>query len=487
MTRLSSPIVRVENTTICRVQNPGFFVIRCVCVKFARPGNDKIHTGKKMNRVLITGRPNVGKSSLFNRLVRRRQALVVDQPGVTRDILRQKASWWGTDFEVWDSGGLWAGKSRWGKLIDQKVSEALNLVDLALFVVDGRAGLTEEDKKTFRLIKKSGKLFLTLVNKLDSEQKSDLLLNDFYSLGCDLVPCAFEKNRGVPEVVEWILANTGTKNRAGEDTALERPPRSPRIILAGKVNTGKSTLYNVLLGEQRALTSPVPGTTVDVVEEHFHYAEKSYILLDTAGRSKALRGKKVPSLAELKTRQSFETADIILLLVDGRAGVGRQDARLLNFCAEKHKAVIMVVNKWDLNRTVIKSEYRKSVQEQFRFYPDLPVVFISALHNQGVGRLMKKVEEMYQKICVRVSTPELNRFFMKVIRKAPSPVYGTQNVKFYYLTQTHRTPPSFIAFANYPQGVRDSYRRFLIRQIQNEWGLRGVPIRISVLPRPQKK
>ena len=435
-----------------------------------------------MNRVLIIGRPNVGKSSLFNRLVRRRKALVINQPGVTRDILKQKASWWGVDFEVWDSGGLWSAESAWGTLIDIKVRNAIQESNLVLFVMDARSGLLEEDKKTFRLVKKSGKPFFALVNKVDDLKKSELLLSDFYRLGIPLLPCAFEQDKGVLEVVEWILTHSKNKFTAIENTKVT----NVSLLFAGKTNVGKSTLCNALLKEDRILTSPVPGTTVDVVSDQFEYAGRRYTLLDTAGKTKEAKNK-TQSLAEFKSDQSFREADIVLLLVDYSTGPSRQDARLLNFCGEQHKAVIVVVNKWDLalkkNKDNSKIEYRKNIQEKFCFYPDLPVIFISALNVSGLGVLMKKVNEMYQKIHLHISTSELNRFFMQVIRKAPAPVYGTRDVKFYYLTQTNHIPPSFIAFANYPKGVRDSYRRFLIHQIQNKWNLKGIPIRISVLPR----
>lgn len=434
-----------------------------------------------MKRILIVGRPNVGKSSLFNRLVRKRKALVINQPGVTRDILKQKASWWGIDFEVWDSGGLWSENSTWGSLIDKKVQQAIQESDLILFVMDARSGFLETDKRTFQLVKKSGKSFLTLVNKVDEMEKSDLLLSDFYCLGIDIFPCAFEKDKGVSEIVEWILSHVRKKETVKGNINI--PIVS--LLVAGKTNVGKSTLCNALLKKDRMLTSPIAGTTMDVVEDQFQYGNRLYTLLDTAG--KARTQDKAHSLADFKSHQIFKEADLILLLVDYSIGPSRQDARLIHTCMEEHKAVIVVVNKWDLNqktnRTVSKENYRKKIQDKFRFYSDLPIVFISALNASGLGNLIKKVDEIYLKLHFRISTPELNRFFMDVIRKAPAPVYGVQDVKFYYLVQTHQIPPSFIAFANYPQGVRDSYCRFLIRQIQNKWNLKGIPIRISVLNR----
>ena len=428
--------------------------------------------------MLILGRPNVGKSSLFNRLVQKRKALVADQPGLTRDILKEQVSWWGKDFEVWDSGGLWSQQQTWSALIDKKVQTAIKESDLILFVMSARSGLLEEDQKTYRLIKKSGKPFLNLVNKVDDINKADFLLSDFYSLGEELTPCAFEKDTGISTVVEWIVKHLSHKNSTAKTLSdKEKQKKSVRLLMIGKVNVGKSTLGNALLKKDRLLTSDVPGTTSDIVADTFQHDKQSYTLLDTAGVG------KVKTLTELKTYQSFKTADLILLLIDGVTGPTRRSARLLNTCLEEHKAVVVVVNKWDLVSSVSKQKYRKNIQDKFRFYPDLPVVFISALHSSGLGLLMKKVDEIYKKTQVRISTSQLNRFFTEVIRKAPAPVYGAQDVKFYYLTQTHRAPPSFVAFANYPKGVREGYYRFLVRQIQKKWNLQGIPIRISILPR----
>lgn len=448
-----------------------------------------------LKRVLIIGRPNVGKSSLFNRLARKRKALVLNQSGVTRDILKQTASWWGTEFEVWDSGGLWSSShpiigdrsTTLSRLIDQKVHQAVKESDLLLLVMDARKGCLDEDKKAFRMVKKSGKPFLAIVNKVDQLKKTDQLLAEFASLGVDLIPCAFEANKGVSEIVEWVIEhiqNKQQKQKNSQRTTNHHPPTQVNLLTLGKPNVGKSLLCNALLKRNRMLTSPLKGTTVDIVEDKFHYRGFTYMLMDTAGFCR-IKGKKNPmALAGLKLQQNLKTADLLLLLIDATTGPSRQDARLLELCTNEHKTVILVINKWDLtNKTVTKKEYRKKIQDKFLFYPDLPVVFTSALNKQGLGVLLKTIDELYKKLCFRITTSELNRFLMAATRKAPSPVCGVQDVKFYYFTQTNHTPPHFIAFANYPKSVSPAYRRFLIHQIQNQWGLHGVPLQVSVRAR----
>ena len=436
-----------------------------------------------MKRVLIAGRPNVGKSSLFNKLVRKRKSLVVNRPGMTRDILKQKTSWWGHEFEVWDSGGWKSGDAYLGQGIDKKVQQAVKEVDCILLVMDAKAGLRHEDKEFFRVIKKSRKPFLVLVNKVDQEKSKEFLLNEFYELGSDFKACAFESDKGLSGAVEWVIAQKHSSFKKIKES-------KTRILVVGKTNSGKSSLCNALLKKERMLVSSRAGTTTDIVEEVFSYNKEHYTLVDTAGlkphkKTNTAQNKNSESLAMFKTEQSFKQASLIFLILSAVSGPGRKEAKILKLCQEEHKAVMAVVSKWDLSKkqNLNRAEFRKKIQEQFVFYPDLPVIFTSALHSTGLTQLLKKSEEIQKKLKTRISTSELNRFFSHVIRKAPSPVYGVDNVKFYYLTQTRAVPPVFIAFANYPAGVSSAYKRFLIRQIQNKWGLKGVPIKILVRPK----
>lgn len=433
----------------------------------------------KIPKIAIAGRPNVGKSSLFNKLTRSRHAMVKNEPGVTRDLLHETCEWWGKTFEVVDTGGLTDRTDEISSLIKAQVSAYLSKVDAIVMVVDGRDGMTPEDKDVFRQIKSLGKPYLVVVNKVDKTEEAELYLGDFYSWGVDLIPASFEQSYNIDEVVEWILQFTNQEE--------EEVKEGFRLSLVGKPNAGKSSLANLLLGQDRMLVSTVAGTTVDSVEEGFVYEGKKYLLSDTAGLRKAgKRSSELETLGTFKTRDAIDRSEMVLLVVDAQVGLSHQDARIVEQCLEKHKALILVVNKMDLAQSsnkAYKAWFKEHLDKEFHFFRSIPYVFVSAKTGFGINHLFSKIEEIREKLDTRISTSKLNKFFTEVIKKAPSPVWGTEDVKFYYLTQTKQKPPSFIAFANQPKGVTPAYRRFLINQIQQEFDLVGIPIRIFVLPK----
>jgi GTP-binding protein len=423
------------------------------------------------------GRPNVGKSTLFNRLTRTRKAVVKDERGVTRDIQIEPCEWWGKSFEVVDTGGLTEDRAGFSPLILAAVTEFLQHTDLVIFLVDGRSGLVPEDRDAFRIVRQSGKPYLIVVNKCDRTIEADQYLSDFYEFGTDIVPAAFEQDFGIDTLVEWILKNLGTD----ELTIRE----GFRLAILGKPNAGKSSLCNCLLGEQRMLVSPQAGTTVDAIEVDIEIGGERYIFVDTAGLRRAAKQKDgTEVLGGFKTREAVRKSDLVLLFIDGTVCPSHQDARLIEMCLEHHKAVIVVANKTDLGRKEhenFRDWFREKVSEEFRFFADVPVVFTSARNRTGIKELISKIEDVRSKLHFKIPTSKLNKFFTEVIKQAPSPVWGTHNVKFYYLTQTQQKPPSFIAFANHPDGVTPAYRRFLVRKIQENWDLKGIPLRIFVM------
>lgn len=431
-------------------------------------------------RVAILGRPNVGKSTLFNILTRTRNAVVKNQPGVTRDIQAEKAEWWGKTFEILDTGGITNRMDEFSPLILKQVLEALGRVDLIVAVMDGKHGIHAEDRDIIRIAQESGKPFFVVVNKVDREHEADLKKAEFYELGVDLIHASFEQRVHVDKIVEKIIEHLPSEQR--------QLKAGIRFVIMGKPNVGKSSLANAMLGEKRMIVSDVAGTTVDAIEEELEFANHNLILVDTAGLRR--RGKRfskrdgVEILSAYKTEDALARADVVLLVVDSTMGPTEQDARMIKMAYDRHKPVIMVANKTDLariERDKHKEWFRDRLNFEFHFVEDLPVIYTSAEKKEGIDQVLYAIIEMWKKLETKISTSKLNDFFYDVIRQAPAPVYGTTNVKFYYLTQTEQRPPSFIAFANHPDGVSPSYRRFLVKRIQKEWGLEGVPVRMFIM------
>lgn len=425
-------------------------------------------------KVAIVGRPNTGKSTLFNILTDSRKAVVKNQAGVTRDILIENIEVWGKSFDVIDTGGITESADIFSKLIREQVTEFLESVDFIVAVMDGRVGLVPEDRDIIRICKETGKPFLLVINKVDRVHEEDIAKADFYEFGVDVIAASFEQRRGLSDILEWI------------HKVLPEGEPDPRvgttIAMVGKPNVGKSSMCNKLLGIPRMLVSDIAGTTVDSVDSPFHYHGKDYILVDTAGlRRTQKREEDLEIIAAFKSAESIRRANLVLLMVDANIGPTEQDAKIMQAILEDHKGVILVANKTDVASKEVP-EFRKTFREQvertFHFFPDVPVVFTSAKTGFGLDDLFEEIERVSGKLAFRVPTSELNDFFFETIRKAPAPVWGTVNVKFYYLTQTLQRPPAFIAFANHPDGVTNSYRRFLIKNIKERWDLHGIPIRI---------
>lgn len=425
-------------------------------------------------KVAIIGRPNVGKSTLFNIVTNTRKAVVKDQAGVTRDIMIEPVDVWGKQFDLIDTGGITDAADVFSKLIKEQVKDFLQTVDLIVAVMDGRAGLVPEDRDIIRVAKQTGKPFLLVINKVDKVTEEEVAKSDFYEFGVDIISASFEQRRGVGDILEWIT------NQIPENPGTVK--EGMNIAIVGKPNVGKSSICNCILGVNRMLVSDIAGTTIDSVDSPFIFNDRKYTLVDTAGlRRSAKREEDLEIISAFKSQESIRRADIVLLMVDGTIGPTDQDARIMQTILEDHKGVILVANKSDLGGKEIP-EYRKTFKEQvervFHFFPDVHVVFTSAKTGYGVNDLFEMIEKVTDQLNFRVPTAELNDFFFETIRKAPAPVWGTTNVKFYYVTQTYQKPPAFIAFANHPDGVTNSYRRFLIKNIKAKWDLHGMPIRI---------
>ncbi|WP_413574522.1 ribosome biogenesis GTPase Der [Bdellovibrio sp. HCB290] len=425
-------------------------------------------------KVAIIGRPNVGKSTLFNIITETRKAVVKNQAGVTRDIMIEPVDIWGKQFDLIDTGGITEAGDIFSKLIKEQVSEFLHSVDYIIAVMDGRAGLIPEDRDIIRVAKQTGKPFLLVINKVDSAQDEEMAKTDFYEFGVDIISAAFEQRRGIGQILEWVVDQIPEQKFTYD--------KGMKIAIVGKPNVGKSSICNRILGVNRMMVSDIAGTTIDAVDSPFIYNEKNYTLVDTAGLRKSRRREEdLEIISAFKSQESIRRADLILLMIDGTQGPSDQDARIMQSILEDHKGVIVVANKSDIGGAEIP-EYRKTFREQcervFHFFTDVHIVFTSAKSGQGIDDLFEMIEKVSEQINFRIPTREMNDFFFETIRKTPAPVWGTTNVKFYYVTQTYQRPPAFIAFANHPDGVTNSYRRFLIKHIKEKWDLHGLPIRI---------
>lgn len=446
--------------------------------------NDEVESSMMgVPKVAIIGRPNVGKSTLFNIITETRKAVVKDQAGVTRDIIIEPVEVWGKQFDLIDTGGITEAGDLFSKLIREQVSEFLHSVDLIIAVMDGRAGLLPEDRDIIKFAKQAGKPFLLVINKVDKVSDEEMAKTDFYEFGVDIVSASFEQRRGLSDVLEWVTKQIPERK--------EVITEGLRLTIVGKPNVGKSSLSNAILGSNRMLVSDVAGTTIDSVETPFYVNNKKFMLVDTAGlRRSSRREEDLEIISAFKSQEAIRRADLVLLVVDGTIGPTEQDAKIMQAILEDHRGVILVANKSDLGQQDVP-EYRKTFREQvartFHFFEDVPVVFTSAKTGHGLGDLYDMVERVGEKLTTKIPTADLNEFFFQVIRKAPAPVWGNNNVKFYYLTQTYQKPPAFIAFANHPEGVTTAYRRFLIKNIKQEFDLVGIPIRIFCMKSRNKR
>lgn len=439
-----------------------------------------LNPSKKLLKVGLVGRPNVGKSSLFNYLTRTRSAVVKDEPGVTRDIKKGTAEWWGQEFYVYDTGGVTDHAEGLFEIVKRQVFDTIQTLDLVVLVLDAKMGFHHDDRVLLQTIKKAGKPFKCIVNKVDRPEETENILADFYQLGEDeFLPLSVEHQDGVHELIEWINSH----NQVEE--IVEDEDRAIRISIVGKPNVGKSSLVNCILGQEAQVVFDQPGTTVDAVDHDYYYNDKRYTIVDTAGiRRQSKREDGIEYISAVKSYEAIDRSDIVLLVVDGTIGPTRQESKIIEYLFEKHKAVILVFNKSDLAKEKSKT-YREdlkfALESQFHFFEDIRYTYTNAKDGYGIQALFALIEKTWVDLNIRIPTSQLNKFFSEAIRQAPAPVYGSKDVKFYYLTQTQQRPPSFIAFANRPEGVNPSYRRFLSKRIKERWNIQGIPIRIFAM------
>lgn len=434
--------------------------------------------------VAIVGRPNVGKSTLFNRLAGAQLAIVHDAPGVTRDRHYADAHIFGRDVVLIDTGGFDPGTDDpMGRGIARHVMAAIDEADVILCVLDGTMPSTASDREAVELLRKSARKVIYVANKIDNE-KREHEANELYRLGIDdLSRISALHGRGSHLLEEAIgrLLPPVLDEKEDDNSGV------PHLALIGRPNAGKSSLFNRLAGRERSLVDGRPGTTRDPVDMLIEFDQKPYLVVDTAGirrRSKIDQG--VESASVMRSIRSIGRAEIVALMCDASEGIKEQDARLLGLCLDRRRGVVVGFNKADLLEPSTLKKALSDARTSLHFAPWVPILPLSAKTGQGLGRLMEEVNRAADEFGRRISTGELNRFFERVLDKQPPPTRGGRAPRIYYITQVRTRPPLFVAMTNAPQQIADSYKRFVTNQIRKAFDFRTVPLHVQYRKRGKK-
>ncbi len=424
----------------------------------------------------IVGRPNVGKSTLFNRIAGGKKAIVWDEPGVTRDrnyaeVEREEGS-----FTLIDTGGFEpVSKDRIFVQMREQCQLAMDEADAVLFMMDGKEGLTPSDREIADILRKLNKPVFYIVNKIDGPKYEEKAL-EFYGLGMEpIYSISAEHGYGVNGLMDEVSKALpgSTEKKWDQDVT--------KVAVLGRPNVGKSSLVNRLLGYQRVLVDEVPGTTRDAIDTLFERDGRRYVLVDTAGiRRKSRISLRLEKYSIVEALRTIDRSDVALLLLDSKEGVTDQDARIGGFIHDKGKGCILVVNKWDLIEKDSKTmdRYEEEVREELKYLSYAPILFISALTGQRVKKVLEAVSHVSEQTKKRISTSPLNNHFRRWVEKFPPPLYKNRSVKMNYITQVSTAPPTFVIATNIPEGVHFSYERYLLNQMREAFGFEGVPVRL---------
>lgn len=428
--------------------------------------------------VAIVGRPNVGKSTIFNRIAGERIAIVEDKPGITRDRIYSQGEWNGKPFHLIDTGGLdFDQEDEITERIRHQADLAIDEADVILFIVDGKEGLTAADEEVARLLHRANKPVVVGVNKVDHPAHRDAMYA-FYEMGfADVFAISAAHGTGTGDLLDQVVAHfTGE----GE---VEYDKDTIRVAVIGRPNVGKSSLINKVLGEERVLVSDVAGTTRDAIDTPFEWEGQSYVLIDTAGMRK--RGKvyeRTEKYSVLRALKAIERCDVSLIVLDGAQGITEQDKRIAGLAQEAGCAVVFVVNKWDAVEKDDKTQlrFRDTIREQFSFMDYAPILFVSAKTGQRVQRLFPVINEVAEQHAMRVATSVLNQVLTEAVLSNPAPSHKGRRPKIQYGTQAAVKPPLFILFVNDPELFHFSYVRYLENRFREAFGFIGTPIRIRL-------
>ena len=438
--------------------------------------------------VAIVGRPNVGKSMLFNKLTGRRTSIVEDTPGVTRDRIYGECEWCSRTFSLVDTGGIEPGTdSDMLKFMRRQAEIGIELADCIVMVVDVHSGVTAADQDVATMLRKSGKPVALAVNKCDSIGPVNPDVYEFYSLGIgDLFETSAVHGHGTGDLLDWVLENIPAENdEENDDDGLIH------VAIVGKPNVGKSSLLNQILGEERVIVSNIAGTTRDAIDSEFENETGKYVFIDTAGmRRKSKIDDMIEKYSNMRTVAAIERADVCLILVDANDGVTEQDTKIAGLVHEAGKAAIIVVNKWDAvenKETNTMRDKENAIREDLSYMTYAPVVFLSALTGQRVDKLFPMIRSVHEQNTSRITTGALNSVLAEATARVQPPTDKGRRLKIYYMTQASTKPPHFVIFCNDAKLFHFSYQRYLENQIREVFGLQGTPVRITIRQKGDKE
>jgi len=432
-----------------------------------------------MALVAIVGRPNVGKSTLFNRLVGMRKAIVDDTAGVTRDRHYGRSDWCGREFSVVDTGGYTTNSEDvFESAIREQVQIAIEESDLVLFMVEAGTGITDYDAEIADILRRAKKPVILCVNKVDSGEKVFDTF-EFYSLGLgEIYSISAATGSGTGDLLDAVVA------ALPEDVEKDDPYAGlPRITIVGKPNVGKSSLTNALLGTERNIVTPVAGTTRDSIETHYNKFGHEFMLVDTAGiRKKGKVHEDLEFYSVMRSIRAIENSDVCIMMIDATTGMEAQDMNIFNLIQKNRKGCVLVVNKWDLfikdNNTL--RDYEASLRSRIAPFDDVPIIFTSVLKMQRIQNVLDAATEVYSNYSLKIPTARLNEALLPIIEETPPPAWKGKYVKIKYITQLPTKFPAFAFFCNLPQYVKDPYKRFLENQLRENFNLRGCPVQIFI-------
>ena len=437
--------------------------------------------------VAIIGRPNVGKSMLFNKLTGQRTSIVEDTPGVTRDRIYGDCEWCGRTFSLVDTGGIEPGTdSDMLKFMRRQAEIGIELADAIIMVTDVRSGVTAADEDVAVMLRKSGKPVALAVNKCDSVGPTNPDVYEFYSLGIgDLFETSAVHGHGTGDLLDWVLSNIPENDSEDEEDDVIK------VAIVGKPNVGKSSLLNRILGEERVIVSDIAGTTRDAIDSYFENETGKYCFIDTAGmRRKSKVDDIIEKYSNMRSISAIDRADVCLILVDANEGVTEQDTKIAGLVHEAGKAAIIVVNKWDAvadKETNTMRDMENEVRQGLSYMLYAPVVFLSALTGQRVDKLFQVIQDVHAQNTKRITTGALNSVLADATARVQPPTDKGRRLKIYYMTQASTKPPHFVIFCNDARLFHFSYQRYLENQIREVFGLQGTPVRITIRQKGDKE